>query len=33
MELSAGVQVFAGPDLSQFGAQQTLVYANVDVFF
>ncbi len=33
MEVATGVQLFAGPKRSQFGAQKPLVYGQVDLFF
>jgi len=33
MEIATGVQLFAGPHLSQFGDQQLLVYGQLDLYF
>ena len=33
LELSLGVQLFAGPHLSQYGSQEHLVYLQAEWFF
>ena len=33
LEVTVGVQTFAGPRLSQYGSAETFVYLLADVFF